>query len=421
MGGSGDADQSLRANEPAVSFVDSPKNCIASPSRVLIRDSMMANQARRKEQERKAEIPQPGTFDPLEEFQLLKRHGERSKAEFRLRPKTEDGEPLPRASGWIRSAKLSEFWRSYKSEVVTEELLTSLRSSWSGSDEDFEVLVDSGTAFRAFDKVLKAPALSVEDYQRLHELGFETVAVWLPAGSSSDGYRSLFVPEQDLYSALSELGNPHPGLVTALATWRKIDQASSAALEITKAALGQRTLDDEDQWVISKTLDEALFAAIEHLEQTISINSRIINLENTGENDYRIVYNSEMDRNNTELLKQVFAIISKLPAGELERLVSSSQKKLDKWAGVPSVAPELYRDRRASEDLPSFLRRVYAAAGHLDGRLTRVHLDVLDPPLGMAIREWVSRHGSLPEDINLPAKIPAPRPPTRSGKPKSYL
>jgi len=103
-------------------------------------------------------------------------------------------------------------------------------------------------------------------------------------------------------------------------------------------------------------------------------------------------------------LAEVFELLSKLPAKELERAGASLAKKAAKWEGVPTVAPELYKDRKASEELVDFLRRAYGERGLLTGRLMTPHLDILDRPLADAVRSYNSHHGSLPDDINLPQK-----------------
>lgn len=111
-----------------------------------------------------------------------------------------------------------------------------------------------------------------------------------------------------------------------------------------------------------------------------------------------------------EELRRVFAIFSELPTGEIRRIADTAEKRLEKWpADVPKSAPELYQQRPASEDLPSFLRRVYGQNGFLNGSLTTAHLDIIDPAVARAIRSWVEHHGSLPDDINLPNKVKRPK------------
>lgn len=108
------------------------------------------------------------------------------------------------------------------------------------------------------------------------------------------------------------------------------------------------------------------------------------------------------------VLEQLFNDIAKLPDGEIERLRVSVDKKVLKWEGLPTQAPELFKERCVSETLPQFLERVYANRGWLDGRLTRAHLAVLDPQLGTAVSNWINHHGLLPRGINLPFKYGGP-------------
>lgn len=105
-------------------------------------------------------------------------------------------------------------------------------------------------------------------------------------------------------------------------------------------------------------------------------------------------------------LQRVYEAVSGLPTGEIERLANTALKRKKKWSGgVPTMAPELFAERPANENLPDFIRRVYGEAGHLTGSLNTAHLDIIDPQLSRAIRNWIDHHGDLPEDINLPNKV----------------
>jgi len=112
------------------------------------------------------------------------------------------------------------------------------------------------------------------------------------------------------------------------------------------------------------------------------------------------------DKNRNAIIESAFNALAALPTGEVQRLLQTIEKRREKWSGaIPIEAPELYRDRQAKEDLPTFLRRVYGARGLLDGSLTKAHLDILDPSLADGVRAWISHHGSLPDDIDLPSKF----------------
>ncbi len=120
--------------------------------------------------------------------------------------------------------------------------------------------------------------------------------------------------------------------------------------------------------------------------------------------------NSLSDDKHREQLKRVFKALQKLPAGEVARIADTSEKKLEKWAEhIPRIAPELYENRPASEKLPDFLRRVYGALNLLDGSMSTGNLEVLDLALAKSIRAWIRRHGSLPNDIDIPATLVRPK------------
>lgn len=99
-----------------------------------------------------------------------------------------------------------------------------------------------------------------------------------------------------------------------------------------------------------------------------------------------------------------------LPSGEVARLSTTAEKKLEKWGnGILKVLPELYRDRPAREKLLPYLRRALRDRGLLSGKLTTAHLDVLDSALASAIRSHEKQQGPLPQDINLPTAIVRPK------------
>lgn len=108
-------------------------------------------------------------------------------------------------------------------------------------------------------------------------------------------------------------------------------------------------------------------------------------------------------------LKRAFDIISKLPAGEVERLADTAEKKLKKWPeDILKEAPELFQERPRNEEVPEFLNRVYRVPGHLNGNLTTAHFDVIDPPLATAVRSWIRNKAPLPADIIVPKKVERP-------------
>lgn len=102
-------------------------------------------------------------------------------------------------------------------------------------------------------------------------------------------------------------------------------------------------------------------------------------------------------------LKEIFAALNELPDGEIERLRLLIDGRRDFWEGIVWPAPELYQDRKASERLPDFIRRVYKEPGHLTETFTTAHFDVLDYKLAAAIRQW-RRTRPLPSDIDIPTK-----------------
>lgn len=101
---------------------------------------------------------------------------------------------------------------------------------------------------------------------------------------------------------------------------------------------------------------------------------------------------------NTEkekVLSRAFNLLQQLPTGEIFRAIDVLERKVLNWDGVIKQAPELFRDRKASEKLPAFLTRVYVRPGYLNGKMTIAHLSVLDSALGAAVRAWISHHGEL--------------------------
>ncbi len=131
------------------------------------------------------------------------------------------------------------------------------------------------------------------------------------------------------------------------------------------------------------------------------------------------LYGNMSNSDKKLLLREAFTKLATLPQGELERLLVTIDKRCEKWGdGVLKEAPEFYQNRPASEKPSDFLRRVYADQGHLNGRLTTAHIDIIDPPLGVAVRSWVKYYGSLPEDINLPLKQERKRGPSTQEKRK---
>lgn len=109
----------------------------------------------------------------------------------------------------------------------------------------------------------------------------------------------------------------------------------------------------------------------------------------------------DIDRQTT--LKEIFAALNELPDGEIERLRHLIDGRRDFWDGIVWPAPELYQDRRASERLPDFIRRVYKEPGYLTKNFTTAHFDILDHKLAAAIRQW-RRSRPLPADIDIPTK-----------------
>lgn len=134
----------------------------------------------------------------------------------------------------------------------------------------------------------------------------------------------------------------------------------------------------------------------------------LLNEDNSAANQHE--EGNLSDDEHREQLKRVFRALQKLPAGEVARIADTSEKKLDKWSDhIPRSAPEYYENRPASEKLPDFLRRVYGALNLLDGSMSTGNLEVLDLALAKSIRAWIRRHGSLPNDINIPATLVRPK------------
>ena len=131
----------------------------------------------------------------------------------------------------------------------------------------------------------------------------------------------------------------------------------------------------------------------------------IENIVSNISHDVIIIRKMNNDENRNAVLKDLFSLASRLPTQELERLLASISKKSAKWEGIPTSAPELYSDRKASEELPDFLRRVYGSRDLLDGRLMTSHLDIIDRPLANAVRSYISHFGALPDDINIGTKF----------------
>ncbi len=74
----------------------------------------------------------------------------------------------------------------------------------------------------------------------------------------------------------------------------------------------------------------------------------------------------------------------------------------EKFVDLPSLAPELYRNRKNRTEKPAdFIHRVYAP--WLGKGLARPHLMALDRPLYDALHNWL-RKNPMPEDLVLPTK-----------------